>query len=154
MDHIRQASVEILGRSRTGGRLLRVNGNVYVVGTASGDGCNCLIDTLRQKLGNFPVNLSSVRAKLQQLFPHGQKQVTEGSYLELEFHWESVISFLGEAAGKRFNPHQFQVFCIDLDNYDGNGDVVGSGSRTLRIARENGNHFVPLLHYHGNSDAM
>ena len=34
-------------------------------GNALGDGNNCLIDTLRQALGNLPVSLAEVRRRLQ-----------------------------------------------------------------------------------------
>ena len=59
------------------------------------------------------------------------------SYLELEHHWEDVVRHLGS------DPASFRVVCVDL-RYAGNGDVVGQGPHTLYIAREGGNHFVPL----------
>ena len=37
----------------------------------------------------------------------------------------------------------FRIVRVDLE-YMGNGDVVGDGPVMLNIARENGNHFVPL----------
>ena len=35
------------------------------------------------------------------------------------------------------------IFCVDM-LYLGSGDVVGTGDKRLRIAGQNGNHFVPL----------
>ena len=37
-----------------------------------------------------------------------------------------------------------KVVCVDMI-YMGEGDVVGSGSKRLVIARQNQNHFVPLI---------
>ena len=149
MEHIHQTQIDFLGHTRAGARLVRINGGDYVVGSASGEGCNCLIDTLRQKMGNCLVSLPAVRAKLQLLFPGGEEKVTDDNFLELGFHWRAVLRLLGEETGQSIDPSRFSIFCLDLDAYQGNGDVVGSGGAILRIARENGNHFVPLLRYHG-----
>eukprot|EP00973_Karenia_brevis_P075742 10524951-Karenia_brevis.AAC.1 len=44
-----------------------VGGKMYTQGYASGDDCNCLIDTLRQKL-NIISNTARVRAELEKKF--------------------------------------------------------------------------------------
>ena len=144
--------MQFLGRTHDGTRVLRVNGEDYIVGSASGADNNCLIDTLRQKLGNFPVSLAAVRDDLAAQFPDGEHRVNRsdaGNYLDLRPHWAAVVRSLGLRSGRRFNPDNLTVVCVDLDTHEGNGDAVGSGRMRLFIALERGNHFVPLLRYHG-----
>ena len=62
-------------------------------GYASGDGCNCLIDTLRQQLKIF-ANINLVREVLEQKFQDGPAKVKPGDYLELEYHWKDVVNLL------------------------------------------------------------
>ena len=69
--------------------------------------------------------------------------MTAGSYLELQHHWSAVIRLLGEAAGEELEPERYRIVCIDVENV-GSGAVEGAGPEVLYIAREHGNHFVPL----------
>ena len=152
LPHLGETQVQFLGRTHDGTRVLRVNGEDYIVGSASGADNNCLIDTLRQKLGNFPVSLAAVRDDLAAQFPDGEHRVNRsdaGNYLDLRPHWAAVVRSLGLRSGRRFNPDSLTVVCVDLDTHEGNGDAVGSGRMRLFIALERGNHFVPLLRYHG-----
>ena len=120
-----------------------VDGVRFSLGTASGLRNNCLIDTLRQKL-DLVCSSGYVRKKLQEAFPcPGPSHVTNHNFLTLEFHAAEIIRFLGEAVGQRLRLESFRIVCIDLE-YEGNGDVVGEGPVILHIARENGNHFLPL----------
>ena len=73
--------------------------------------------------------------------------MTESNFLELEHHWQHVIHFLGTVSHKSFDPDHYRVACIDLA-FPGNGDVVGTGATMLYIARDNANHFVPLIPHH------
>ena len=63
MPHMQETRVEFLGRTRNNERVASVNGKDYVVGRASGVENNCLIDTLRQKLGEPLVCLEAARAQ-------------------------------------------------------------------------------------------
>ena len=147
--HISQLSWCLLGRSEShGAQVVEIENNQFFVGQASGDGNNCLIDTLRQKL-NLTCSTNSVRSLLRQKFRSGAQQVTESNYLDLELHWWDVITYLGQASNRRLDADNFRVVCIDLQ-YVGHGDVVGTGPETLYIARENATHFVPLIPSYGN----
>ena len=122
-----------------------VNGNLYARGKASGYQNNCLLDTLCQKLG-LAANVAWVRNELQRLFPSGPSVVDAGNFLTLRDHWAAAIDLLFEAdqSGKQKLRHNvFKVVCVDL-HHEGNGEVVGTGDRKLIIAREHGNHFIPL----------
>ena len=124
------------------------DGSAFALGMASGEGCNCLIDTLRQALGII-CNVEYVRAELHKIFP----QLRLGEYLELQLHWKTVITLLGQAdlvtGGVPLNPADFRIVCFDMTDI-GHGDVEGDGCRVLHIARQNRNHFVPLIRCRGD----
>ena len=119
----------------------------FVMGHASGDGMNCLIDTLRQQL-HVICNVSSVRRDLQQLHKCGSSRIRPGAYLELQHHWRDVIKLLGtyrlNGGPISLNPENFRIVCVDM-MFIGSGDVEGDGPISIYIARQNANHFVPLL---------
>ena len=131
---------------------LRVNDRAYIVGTASSDGHNCLIYALQQQLG-MDVDVAAVRNVLRKTFTEGPNKVEALTYLDLEAHWKTVVSTLGELWGSpSLTSRNLQIVCIDLDSLESAGatwhcagNVVGTGPTKLHIARENGNHFVPLL---------
>ena len=133
---------------------MRVEGQDFYVGTASGDGCNCLIDTLKQCLPYTGAAPAEIRESLEQEFREGPRRVTSMSYLELQHHWKEVIQLIGLLGENStiLRPEQFRIVCVDLE-FPGNGDVEGTGTRSLYIARENANHFVPLHRYHRASAA-
>ena len=136
------------------GRVRRfcINDREYIVGSASSDGHNCLIDTLRQQLGMI-VSVEAVREVLKDTFTDGPDKVEAYNFLDLEAHWEKVVSTLGELWGSAtFTGRRLKIVCIDLDSIEGtdgawqcDGNVVGTGDRKLYIARQDRNHFVPLL---------
>ena len=111
----------------------------FVMGKASGDQCNCLIDTLRQQL-HVECDVRAVRAFVQARHP----DLVLGDYLELQHHWRDVINGLAHSVGQDFAATSFKIVCVDA-MFIGNGDVEGNGSTPLYIARQNANHFVPLL---------
>ena len=111
----------------------------FVMGKASGDQCNCLIDTLRQQL-HVECDVRVVRAFVQARHPN----LVLGDYLELQLHWRDVINGLAHSVGQDFAATSFKIVCVDA-MFIGNGDVEGNGSTPLYIARQNANHFVPLL---------
>ena len=115
-------------------------------GTADGTDCNCLIHTLRQLVDpSAPSTCASeIRKMLRQRFKAGPDRVTAGNYLTFHVHWRDIVQLLGR------DPNAYNITCVDLD-FPGNGEVVGNMDVTgnegivhLYIARENGNHFVPL----------
>ena len=117
-----------------------INAIRFEQGTATGVDCNCLIDTLRQCLDISDRSIiDSVRYHLEKTFcwRRGSDRVRPGDYLQLNFHWQTVIMLLGA------NPELYKIICADWV-HKGNGEVVGSGSDELYIARVGENHFVPL----------
>ena len=65
---------------------------------------------------------------------------------------QKAVCMLGELWGSAtFTGRRLKIVCIDLDTIVGTdgawqcgGNVVGTGDRKLYVARQNGNHFVPL----------
>ena len=70
-----------------------VDNQMYTQGYASGEGCNCLIDTLRQML-NIISNTKRVRMELKNKFTTGPRRIRSGDFLELQHHWKDVIDLL------------------------------------------------------------
>ena len=132
-----------------------VDNSYFGLGRASGDGCNCLIDTLRQKLPDVICCVPEVRRRLEALHP----EIIPGDYLELHY-WEDIVNLLGACNRVRAVTWawavRFQIVCVDL-TWIGNGDVEPRGppgSRTrLYIARVNQNHFIPLHRLHARATA-
>ena len=64
--------------------------------------------------------------------------------MTFDVHWGDIVALLDR------DPNNFNITCFDLD-FRGHGEVVGNmdesgneGIIYLYVARENGNHFVPL----------
>ena len=126
--------------------VVTLSGLCYKKGQASGAGCNCLIDTIRQKL-DITADPRAVRSRLQLLFPRGPDKVTKSNFLDFRAHWAAIVRILGEVARPRPEPRDpadMQFVCADLE-YVGHGDIVGAGLLVFHIARVHTNHFVPLL---------
>ena len=113
---------------------------VYFMGSASGDECNCLIDSLRQCL-DVICDVARVRSLVQR----SNRHLIFGDYMELQHHWRDVIRCIGVVLGMNLAPQDFSIICVDALHV-GHGDREGTGTRTLYIARQNANHFVPLFH--------
>ena len=127
--------------------LIVMHGKRFRQGFADGQGCNCLIDTLRSKLC-LDVSLAAVRAELMKLFPFpgSRAHVTAGNYLTLADHWMTVVDLLfkyDQSGQPKLTHEQLKIVCVDLAYLD-NGEVVGTGGTTLHIARIGTNHFIPL----------
>ena len=76
-----------------------VNNESFRRGEASGAGCNCLIDTLRQKLpGAIDVSIPDVRAELENRHRDTVTHIEAGEYLDLDFSLE-IIDLLGTFSG-------------------------------------------------------
>ena len=67
-----------------------VNARWFRMGQASGKGCNCLIDTIRQSLSAV-CDVMLVRHALEERHP----DIIHGDYLELQRHWRDIIEFVG-----------------------------------------------------------
>jgi hypothetical protein len=127
--------------------------NVHLVlGTASGEGCNCLIYSLQKILPTKMFNVGFVRRKLEQRHAGRPAAILPRDYLELATYWADIIDIIGlhneQGVIQNYSSH-FRICCVDMC-WIGNGDVVPRGvpqgnRETLHIARVNQNHFVPLL---------
>ena len=134
---------------------IEVDNHSYHLGSASGSGCNCLIDTLRQKIPGIICNVSTVRAELENRHRGLPTQIQPGAFLPLDF-WDEIVDLLGYHNAV-FQPireswaHRFRIVCVDL-TWIGHGEVFPRGAgrdrTTLVIARVNQNHFVPLVRLH------
>ena len=133
-----------------------IDGQSYQLGSASGDGCNCLIDTLRQKLPGVICSVPGVRAALEERHRNLPTRIAPRAYLPLDF-WDEIVDLCGFYNGvqaiRTSWAHRFRIVCVDL-TWIGHGEVFPRGSRpgpersTLTIARVNENHFVPLFRAH------
>ena len=125
--HIRQTAIEIYCNGglleSTGTRMpsnwwkkqhveISGDGNWYTPGRASGDGCNCLIDTLRQQLKIF-ANINLVREVLEQKFQDGPAKIKPWDYfgivLSLERRGEFVLVFQSVWFANQFLQWSFLV---------------------------------------------
>ena len=128
----------------------------FELGAASGDGYNCLIDTLRLKLNEvrgakIPEGcVSRVRELLEDKHFNSSTHIVPGDFLDLSNHWEDVVNLLGDE--DRVKQHgalssdDFEIVCVDMA-WVGNGERLPPGGESrekLFIARVNQNHFVPL----------
>ena len=105
---------------------IEVDGHAYHLGSASGAGCNCLIDTLRQKLPSIICNVANVRQELENRHRGKATQIAPGSYLPLDF-WADIVDLLKHhnvvtQAPRESWAHRFRVVCVDL-TWIGHGEV-------------------------------
>ena len=135
--------------------LVRVGEQEFVKGAASGENCNCLIQTfilaLQDHVSSFLADPRWIRSELQRRFPSGPDRVTDKNYLDLRAHWRDIVSLISQSACRlgfhdyrQIRPEAFRVTCV----YEARqvvGDVVGDGPTELFILNEHMRHFVPLL---------
>ena len=113
---------------------------------------NCLIDSLRQCLGDFHCDRRQVRSDLRTEFGNyvGSDAVTHTSYLDVELHWKAILRSLFR------NNTDGRSVTVDLDDYcvvaldgdrPGHGVVLGNMHAMHRLVVINwGNvHFDPCL---------
>ena len=110
-----------------------VDNKMYTQGYASGEGCNCLTDTLRQML-NIISNTKRVRMELDKTCTTGPGRIRPGDFLELQHHWKDVIDLLFRynemdlpltpSGGPSWSDIH-KVFCVDMMHL-GQGDVAES----------------------------
>ena len=77
-------------------------------------------------------------------------KVYEENYLNTD-HWAAVIRLLGRHCALGHQDLDASMFCVRVLEltWEGNGSVLGNPAapRQLTIARERGNHFVPVVRY-------
>ena len=71
-----------------------IDGQSYQLGSASGDGYNCLIDTLRQKLPGVICSVSGVRAALEERHRNLPTRIAPRAYLPLDI-WADIVDLCG-----------------------------------------------------------
>ena len=77
----------------------------------------------------------------------GGSKVEANNFLTLHLHWADIVDllFLHDTSGAQRMTHAaFRVVCIDF-TFHRHGEVAGTGPLPLFVARENANHFIPLL---------
>ena len=160
--HRTQLQWQRLGRDFHGSRVIRMESADYYVGTASGDGCNCLVYSLLQCTGIGVVNVDAVRRDLMVEFhlPCGPAcgrnctrsctKVYADNYLTTD-HWDAVLRLLGRHRLQGPTEVDTSLYCVRVLEltWESNGVVLGDphAPRQLTIARVHGNHFVPVLPY-------
>ena len=124
----------------------------FVLGRASGEGCNCLIYSFQQILPTSMFDVPFVRAELERRHAGRPTAIVRRDYLDLAIYWADVIDIIGLHDLQGVIPNfslRFRICCVDMC-WIGNGEVLPRGvpqgdRQTLYIARVNQNHFVPLL---------
>ena len=137
--------------------LVRIDDKEFTMGEASGDGCNCLISTLMQCL-NMVGDVPRLRSELERLHFGKATHIKPDDYLDLKEHWRDIVDLLGQrkVEDKNVRATCVRIICTDV-NLPGHGDVLPTGKAdgrmSLYIARQNLNHFVPLIRLWGHHGA-
>jgi len=163
-----------LGLNRNFERVIRINDKQWCVKEASGVHSNCLIDTMRQSLlrpdgiPNYDGYLDRVRRDLAAQLPHGEfrviavRQIEAPNYLEFLEHVRPVVRSLVrhspdfgaltlDRGSDVWRPENMNFICADLNSGEFStlpGSSPAAGGNDIFIARENGNHFLPLRSSH------
>ena len=129
---------------------------IFVKGYASGNGNNCLIDSLVQAIQmHFPeilVNITWIRSELQLRYPSSRPYaVTKTNFLDLRNHWEAVVDLIlmnARAQGCMLpddvSAASFQIISVQEDAQVV-GDHVGTGPFHLYLLNQGFLHFLPLI---------
>ena len=131
---------------------IAVGGSNFVLGRASGEGCNCLIYSFQKILPTSMFDVPFVRAELERRHAGRPTAIIQRDYLDLAIYWADIIDIIGLHNLQGVIPNfssRFRICCVDMC-WIGNGEVLPRGvpqgdRQTLYIARVNQNHFVPLL---------
>ena len=135
--------------------LVEWNGRSFIKGNVSGEGCNCLIRTLRECLNDQGLlcvaDVPWIRLELRKRFRAGENRVTEDNFLDLRNHWRSIVDLIGMSARENdCDPHRrivaanFNVTAV-LEESQRVVEVDGEGLIPLFILNQGNMHFVPLL---------
>ena len=84
-------------------------------------------------------------------------KVYRRNYLSTD-HWDAVLASIGQharAGPQNLDTSQFCLRVLDI-TFDGSGAVLGNlaAPRKITVAREGGNHFVPVLPYLGEVEEV
>lgn len=143
-------------------KTLRVDGEVYTVGLGfpgnswQGEWNNCLIDSLRQCLGNLECDRRLVRQDLIARFgdvpdTDQRLKVSERSFLDIENHWREILCslFRHNRSGKstKCDPNEYCILALYSSQTGRHGTVVGSSAAKYRLVIINWDdvHFDPCL---------
>ena len=135
--------------------LVEWNGRSFIKGNVSGEGCNCLIRTLRECLNDQGLicvaDVPWIRLELRKRFRTGENRVTEDNFLDLRNHWQSIVDLIGISARREgcdpaghISAANFNVTAV-LEDSRRVVEVDGEGPIPLFILNEGNAHFVPLL---------
>ena len=135
--------------------LVEWNAGNFVKGSASGAGCNCLIQTLLACLNDNGIlcvaDVPWIRQELRKQFLTGENMVTHANFLDLRNHWRSIIDLLGVSARRhgcdrenQIHARNFRVTSV-LEDVQRVVEVDGDGPIHLFMLNEGNYHFVPLL---------
>ena len=127
----------------------------FIKGFASGDGCNCLIETLLACLNDNGLlcvaDVPWIRQELRRRFRQGENRVTERNYLDLRNHWTTIIDLIGISARhnecdptNQIHARNFNVMAM-LEERSIVVERDGVGAINLFVLNEGNQHFVPLL---------
>ena len=71
-------------------------GNInFVLGRASGEGCNCLIYSFQQILPTSMFDVAFVRAELERRHAGRPTAIVRRGYLDLAINWADIIDIIG-----------------------------------------------------------
>ena len=94
-----------------------VDGQTFVLGRASGEGCNCLIYSLQQILPTSMFNVAFVRAELERRQAGRPTAIVRRDYLDLAIYWADVIDIIGlhnEQGRIPIFSLRFRICCVDM----------------------------------------
>ena len=138
---------------------LVVDGNNYRKGYGApgnleeGEANNCLIDSIRQCLGNLACDRRRVREDLMSAFGNcgdPRQRVTFSSYLDVESHWRAIVASLLRHSGSHTQiTTQVDDYCMVAlyGTREGHGVVLGNAHAVNRLVVVNwsNTHFDPCL---------
>ena len=131
------------------------SGRSFIKGFASGDGYNCLIQTLLACLNDNGIlcvaDVPWIREELRRRFRTGENIVMAKNYLDLRNHWRSIIDLIGISARRnscdpanQIHARNFNVTAV-LEDGRFVAEKDGEGPISLFMLNEGNSHFVPLL---------
>lgn len=151
LPHRQQVTWSSGGITGSGARTYRVEGGDYVLGQASGEDNNCLINTLSQCV-NTECDVSRVRSDLIDLFSiaPGRGLVTGRSFLELDIHGQAVLQAIyrhATAGPVDIDIDRYCIIGVSIHDVGHGGVVVGPRDAEIKcmVVCEDYQHFRPLL---------
>ena len=157
LPHYSQVEWHFEGRTDRGSRKVVVDGISYFVGrgdpgrAVDSEYNNCLIDSLRQRLGLI-ADRTTVRSDLISEFANevGRAKVTQSSFLDVEIHGRAILrSLFRHNSSGQTSSYESRIYCIIAlyANNVGHGVVVGDRTAPLRLVvlNDSDTHFDPCM---------